>query len=219
MDKMILTFDCYGTLVDTSSFMAEIGRIAQENGQDAQKMQAAFVCNKERLMYAEPFTRFDELIPAALERCDMELGIRCMVNYAERIIEAKKSLKPFPEVIKTLSVLKERGYSLVLMSNSCYSIMESNDAALGNPFDRLILAEDMQAYKPKLEFFKQTEELLNLKNVEHCHVAQGYFYDIIPAARVGWNRIWVNRNGELGSAAQQPYTEVRTLDQILSVFV
>ena len=218
MNKKIITFDCYGTLVDTASFDTEIGRIAQENGLDGQKMQAAYALHETRLMYAEPFRRLDALISATLERCDMQLGIRCMARYGERAIEAQKALRPFPEVVETLGILKERGYSLVLMSNSCHSIMASNAAALGNPFERLILAEDTKAYKPQLIFFQQAESLLDLKKAQHCHVAQGYFYDIIPAARMGWKRLWINRNGELGSAAEQPYTEVHTLDQILPLF-
>lgn len=218
MGKRIITFDCYGTLIDTAAFEEEIGRIAEENGLDGQRIRALFACNEARLMYAEPFRNLDELIPAILERCDMQLGIRCMARYGDRAIEAQKALRPFPEVTETLRALKERGYSLVLMSNSCHCIMASNAAALGNPFERLVLAEDVKAYKPQLTFFQQAESLLDLKNAWHCHVAQGYFYDMIPAARMGWKRLWVNRGGELGNAAEQPYTEVRALDQILPLF-
>lgn len=218
MHKKIITFDCYGTLLDTASFDEEIGRIAQENGLDGQMMRSVYACNEARLMYAEPFRRLDLLIPAVLERCDMQLGIRCMARYAERAIEAQKALKPFPEVVAALALLKERGYTLALLSNSCHSIMQSNAAALGNPFEHLVLAEDVQAYKPQPGFFQKAEEMLTLKGSQHCHVAQGYFYDIIPAARLGWKRLWINRGSELGNPAEQPYTEVHSLDQILPLF-
>ncbi|MEA4970098.1 MAG: HAD-IA family hydrolase [Candidatus Pelethousia sp.] len=218
MRKKIITFDCYGTLLDTASFEEEIGRIAEENGLDGAKMQDVYACNEARLMYAEPFRKLDTLIPAILERCDMQMGVRCMARYSERALAAQKALRPFPEAVETLATLKARGYSLALMSNSCHSVMASNAAALGDPFEMLILAEDVRAYKPQLTFFQKAEALLDLKNAQHCHVAQGYFYDIIPAAQMGWKRLWINRNGELGAAAQQPYTEVHTLDQILLLF-
>ncbi|MEA5059183.1 MAG: HAD hydrolase-like protein [Candidatus Pelethousia sp.] len=218
MKKKVITFDCYGTLLDTASFEEELGRIAEENGLNPTEIQALFACNEARMMYAEPFRRLDTLIPAILERCDMQLGAHCMARYGERMIEAQKALRPFPEVLGTLQILKKRGYSLALMSNSCHTIMAGNAAALGSPFEQMVLAEDVRAYKPQLSFFEMAESVLDLKNAQHCHVAQGYFYDVIPAAQMGWKRLWINRCGELGNPAQQPYTEVRSLEQILPLF-
>ena len=42
MDK-ILTFDCYGTLIDTLPFYNEIGKIGDELGLDNKKILVTFI--------------------------------------------------------------------------------------------------------------------------------------------------------------------------------
>ena len=32
------------------------------------------------------------------------------------------------------------------------------------------------------------------------HVAQGFEYDIVPAAQLGWKRVWINRGGRHAGA-------------------
>lgn len=215
MMKKLMTFDCYGTLVDTRPIEQEVAKIAHEHQLDGEKVSAIYTLNDARLMYAEPFILLEKLIQTALERCDIMLGTDFMANEYDRMLQVYKSLKPFPEVITALSELKKRGYHLVILSNSCLSIMEHNLAALDNQIDDVILAEDVHAYKPQLSFFHQAEAMLRIKERPHCHVAQGYFEDIIPCSRVNWTKVWVNRKAEKGSAAHQPYKEVKTLDQLL----
>lgn len=216
--KKLITFDCYGTLIDTRPIDQEVAKIGSEHHLDGDKVSAIYTLNDARLMYAEPYISLDELIRTALERCDIMLGTDFMKNEYERMLHVYKSLQPFPEVIDVLKELRQRDYQLVIMSNSCMSIMEHNLKALDNQINEVILAEDVHAYKPQLTFFKQAEEQLDVKNREHCHVAQGYFEDIIPCTLLDWKKVWVNRENEKGIAAQQPYKEVQTLDQILPLF-
>lgn len=216
MEK-ILTFDCYGTLVDTASFLDEVGRIGQEHGLDAQRVKAVYEIAEARVMYAEPFRRLDKLILAALQGCDTALGTSCMAGHWERLLEAERALKAFPEVPAVLEELKKRGYRLVILSNSCHSIMAHNLHALGDHVEEVLLAEDVGAYKPQLGFFQMAQQRFDLKNKAHWHIAQGYFHDIIPSTQLGWRKIWVNRNGERGLAAHGPYSEVRSLDEVLAL--
>ena len=62
MDR-ILTFDCYGTLIDTSPFYDEIGKIGLELGLDDKKIVEVFINYEDRLMYGEPFRKLSEIIP------------------------------------------------------------------------------------------------------------------------------------------------------------
>lgn len=216
--KKLLTFDCYGTLIDTRPIDQEVAKIGQEHHLDGDQVSAIYTLNDARLMYAEPFILLEDLIKTALERCDIMLGTDFMQGEYERMLEVYKSLKPFPEVIDVLKELRKRDYQLVIMSNSCISIMELNLRTLDNQINEVILAEDVHAYKPQLSFFDQAEKLLDIKNREHCHVAQGYFEDIIPCTLRNWKKVWVNREGEKGVEAQRPYKEVQALDQILPLF-
>ncbi|GEB76624.1 hypothetical protein [Sporolactobacillus inulinus] len=47
----ILTFDCYGTLIDTSTFWEELEKIATEHGINKALMVNTYRSFEERLMY------------------------------------------------------------------------------------------------------------------------------------------------------------------------
>jgi 2-haloacid dehalogenase len=50
---------------------------------------------------------------------------------------------------------------------------------------------------------------------EVIHAAQGWEYDMMPAARYqGMRRVWVNRFGRRPSAGFEGYDEIRDLSQL-----
>jgi len=136
-------------------------------------------------------------------------------RYYVDVLIAHRSLTPFPEVIPTLETFRQRGYHLIMMSNSSWDIIPANAAALTVPFD-VWTAEDVHAYKPDLHFFKTIEREYGLTPKNHWHIAQGYASDIVPANQLHWPSIWVNRDQAQPSTAIQPTHMVATLDQALA---
>jgi 2-haloacid dehalogenase len=64
------------------------------------------------------------------------------------------------------------------------------------PFDTVVTAEDVSAYKPDLAHFRLFQSTFGASADVWIHVAQSYFHDIRPAHELGITRIWVNRQGE-----------------------
>ncbi|OIL21363.1 hypothetical protein ATW99_01840, partial [Oenococcus oeni] len=52
---------------------------------------------------------------------------------------------------------------------------------------------------------------LNLNNNNHLHIAKGFWWDIVPCAKIGWKKIWINRNRINGLKEYQPYKEFNDL--------
>lgn len=210
--KKILTFDCYGTLLNTSPLYNFIGDIAEENGLSKEKAIEVFSSYEDRLMYGEEFIVYDKLLFEVLTYCNMELNTDIFTSKYDEIIEIHRNFLPFPDVLEALRKLKEKGYYLAIMSNSTNEIMSWHLKKLGNFFDASLVAEDTKCYKPNLKFFKMAEEKFKLKNNEHCHIAKGYWWDIVPASKMNWNKIWVNRtNLEKGREHEKPYIIVSSL--------
>jgi FMN phosphatase YigB (HAD superfamily) len=61
---------------------------------------------------------------------------------------------------------------------------------MGNPFSRLISAEQVGAYKPDPRMF---DALLAQAEGPVLHVAQSRFHDIVPATAAGIDTVWINR--------------------------
>lgn len=214
----ILTFDCYGTLLDTSALYNFIGRLAEDNELSASKAISTFSSYEDRLMYGEDFINYDVLLMEILSYCDMEMNCDVFTAQYERVLELHRDFRPFPDVTEALRKLKLNGYKLIVMSNTTNKIMDRHMEKLENLFDDRLVAEDAKCYKPDLRFFRMAEEKFGLKAAEHCHIARGYWWDIVPAHKMGWKKIWVNRaNLSHGRDADKPYitiSDLRKLPQI-----
>lgn len=208
----ILTFDCYGTLLDTSPLYNYIGEIAENNGLSSQKAIITFSSYEDRLMYGEDFINYDKLLLEVLYYCDMEMNCNIFAAQYDKIIAIHRDFLPFADVLEALHKLKQNGYNLAVMSNTTNQIMDWHMERLENLFDDRLVAEDTKCYKPNLLFFKMAERKFNLKMQEHYHIAKGYWWDIVPAGKMGWNKVWVNRTHlSHGRDTERPYLTVSTL--------
>lgn len=211
----ILTFDCYGTLFDTKPLYDLIGTIAEESKLSSAKAKTTFSAYEDRLMYGEEFQPYDKLLYEVLTYCDMELECDIFVPRYEEVIGVHKNFQPFADVENSLYRLKEKGFELALMSNTTNALMEYHLQKLNNIFDDILVADETRCYKPALAFFAQAEKKFALSSKEHCHIAKGYWWDIVPAGKMGWQCIWVNRMHLLkGRQQETPMAEVFSLEEL-----
>jgi len=76
----------------------------------------------------------------------------------------------------------------------------------------VITAEQARAYKPTPPIFYYALRRLGCDKSDILHVAQGFNYDMMPAHGLGWERVWINRNGRPGNQDDYgPYQELTDL--------
>jgi len=204
MVKKYLTFDCYGTLINTDPLYQWLVNLAVAAGLDTEAVRGAYATYEDDAANVQPYLDYSALVRADLKHLDQvfDQGHFFESHYVE-CLQVQRNLLPYPDVVPTLAAWRERGYQLIIMSNSSWDIMPANLAALQVPFDAVITAEDVQAYKPDLKFFKDVEQQFDLTEDNHWHIARGYESDVVPAARLHWPMLWINRN------QQQPTTNVQ----------
>lgn len=204
MLKKYLTFDCYGTLINTDPLYQWLVNLAVVAGLDTEAVRGAYATYEDDAANVQPYLDYCALVRADLKHLDQVFDQEHFFesHYVE-CLQVQRNLLPYPDVVPTLTAWREQGYQLIIMSNSSWDIMPANLAALQVPFDAVITAEDVQAYKPDLKFFKDVEQQFDLTEDNHWHIARGYESDVVPAARLHWPMLWINRN------QQQPTTNVR----------
>ena len=138
--KKILTFDCYGTLLDTSSLYDLIGNIAKTNNLSSIETIHIFSNYEDRLMYGEPFISYEQLIKNVLSYCDMELKTSLFSNYYDAIMKAHQEFPVFDDVMPCLTSLKEKGYEGTL-EDIINDIIRRDEIDSNREFAPLVKAE------------------------------------------------------------------------------
>ena len=97
--------------------------------------------------------------------------------------------------------MKQR-YRLAVISNTDDDLFAQTARALEVPFDFVITAEQVGAYKPSTKNFTYALDKVGVAKERWLHVAQSRFHDVAPARSLGLATVWVNRrSGKPGHGA------------------
>jgi 2-haloacid dehalogenase len=193
-----LSFDCYGTLIDWESGIAAVlSAWASEVGLDADKerLLTAYGPCEARVQWDQPTALYPAVLAQAFRETGVELGHPVSDEWAERFGASVPDWPAFPDSTEALTRLAER-YKLIIVSNVDRVSFAGSNARLGVEFDAIITAEDVGAYKPRLNHFERLDEVvaeLGVPRQRLLHVAQSLFHDHGPAKQVGLPSVWINR--------------------------
>lgn len=205
-----LTFDCYGTLVDFDLGSAALEILAGRlDGIDTPRFLREF----EQIRFEEvlgEYRPYRDVLRESLERAMTRFGMAYQPGDGDALVAAVPAFGPFPDVPPVLEHLRQY-CKLAIISNTDDDLIVHNVRNIGVPFEHVVTAEQARAYKPALEAFEYMLGVLGCREDELVHVAQGFNYDIMPAAKLGWKRVWINRRGQQGDPAFGPYDELPDL--------
>jgi 2-haloacid dehalogenase len=220
--RKVVSFDCYGTLIDFDIQSATRGIIGDrliEEGVNERTFQNDFRVMRFEAVLA-PYRPYGEILRATLSHAMLRHGLQYLDQDGDALLAAIRQFQPFAEVADALRRIKS-AYDLAIISNSEDELIQSAIARIGIDFDYVITAERSRAYKSLRQAFEFALATLGRPPDLVIHTAEGWEYDIMPTLRyIGMRRIWVNRYQERGSAAFQPYDEIpdlRELPQLLGV--
>ena len=211
----VVTFDCYGTLVDfdldrvTSHILGE--RLAIDGVDEAEFLRDFRVMRFQAVL--EEYRPYKQLLRATLEQAMRLHGMPYRKEDGEALVAAVPTFGPFREVPAVLARLKEK-YQIAIISNTDDDLIRGNVARIGVDFDYVITAEQARAYKPQRAAFDFALRAIGRAADEVIHVAQGFEYDIMPTHGLGMRRIWINRSGRRGSSAFMPYEELPDMSRL-----
>ena len=129
------------------------------------------------------------------------------------------SMPPFTEAVQALTDLKDLGFQLAITSNTDDDIIAGNVAQMEGAIDRVITAEQAQAYKPSSEIFEFAHRELGVSHEEIVHICASPHTDLAAARDMGFRCIWINR----GTARRPlgdyvPNIELSTLEPVPGLF-
>ena len=100
----------------------------------------------------------------------------------------------YPHVLDALSVLREKGHRLWLLSNAqaIFTAYELRHLGLGNQFDGIYLSSDYRCRKPDIRFFRALMEERNLDPEKCLFIGNDRNTDIAGAKNAGMATLYMH---------------------------
>ena len=189
-----LTFDCFGTLIDWCHGIRTTGELLFP-GHGVEFLDA-YIGLEAEVEAESSFRRYRAVLTETVRRAANRLSLDLKPDDATALVATIAYWPPFADVGPALSAVRRDGWKLALLTNCDRDIIALTQRRLPVPFDAVVTAEDVAAYKPSPAHFLLFKSTFGASADYWIHVAQSYFHDIQPTSELAIRRIWINRQGE-----------------------
>src|SRR5687767_4861126 len=206
-DFKVLTFDCYGTLIDWESGMIEAlrplsARVKKPLTRD--QILEAHARHESRQQQQTPAMRYSNLLAVVYKRLAEEWGENVRWEECQTYGQSVKDWPAFKDSANALAYLKQH-YKLVILSNVDNQSFAFSNAKLKVDFDAVFTAEDIGSYKPERRNFEYMMGHLALAGFgkgDILHTAESLFHNHLPANECWLASCWIyRRHGQEGFGA------------------
>jgi 2-haloalkanoic acid dehalogenase type II len=210
----VITFDCYGTLIDWESGISTA--FANAVAADARPLDRAQLlkayADLEASVEAETYRHYRDVLTETAQRVAHRLGWPLSREQAGFLPESLPRWQPFADTNQALERLVAAGYSLGILSNVDDDLLAGTRRHFTVTFDLIVTAQQVGSYKPTHGHFLEARQRLAGKR--WLHAAQSYFHDVIPARALGIPVAWINRKHESASDGGRAEREFHTLTEL-----
>ncbi|MEM7021004.1 MAG: haloacid dehalogenase type II [Pseudomonadota bacterium] len=215
-DHSVLTFDCYGTLIDwetgiTDALAPWLARAGLSPERD--EILEAFARAEAAQEAAAPGMLYPQILARVHSSIAEDFKIASDPRDAAAFGASVKHWPAFPDSADALAYLKQH-FKLVILSNIDRASFAHSNAKLAVQFDAIYTAQDIGSYKPDPRNFTYLLDHLKDLGLEKdriLHTAESLHHDHIPGKAAGLHTCWIHRRaGKRGHGATSiPDQEVR----------
>jgi 2-haloalkanoic acid dehalogenase type II len=192
----VVTFDCYGTLIDWESGIS--GAFLAAAAGDGLRLERRQVLETyaeiEPAVEAGGFRCYRDVLAETAMRVASRLGWKLSPGRTGFLAESLPGWTPFPDTVPALERLAAAGYRLGILSNVDDDLLTGTCRHFPVPFDLKITAQQVRSYKPGPGHFLAARARIG--SGRWLHAAQSFFHDVRPALELGIPVAWINRHGE-----------------------
>jgi 2-haloacid dehalogenase len=190
----VITFDCYGTLIDwETGLLGAIRPVLSAYGAhlddtEILRLYGEIEAQEESGQYRE----YKEILRAVVRGFGRRLGFVPTPQEQQSLPDSLRNWAPFPDTLPALHQLK-RKFKLGIISNIDDDLFSATRPKLEVSFDYIITAAQARAYKPFLEIFRLAQTRIGIAPEQWLHAGQSVYHDVIPTKSLGMSATWVNR--------------------------
>ena len=218
-DFRVLSFDCYGTLIDwESGIWSALQPLLQANDHKISREAAlaAYARIEPAQEHETPDLIYRDLLVLVHGKMASDWGIASTPALDRAFGNSVPDWPAFPDSAEALAYLKQH-YKLVILSNVDRQSFAGSNPKLGVAFDAICTAEEIGSYKPdprNFAYLIREVGKLGLAKSDILHTAQSLYHDHVQAEAAGIARCWINRRGDTGkgSGATKPVEKMPAVD-------
>lgn len=205
---LVLSFDCYGTLIDWEKGIAGALRDAGLLAGDAAPVEteaaladfAVLEADAERVLVGAPYP---QILARVFDGLCARRGRTAPAGEGARFAASVGDWPPFADTVPALAALATR-YRLAVLSNVDRASFARTAERLRAPFWRVCTAEEIGSYKPDVRNFRFLLDVVardGIAPAQVLHVAQSLYHDHVPAKALGLATVHVDRRAGRGGGA------------------
>jgi 2-haloacid dehalogenase len=205
----VLTFDCYGTLIDWEAGLAAALRDALPDlpvvtDEELLEEYATHEAAAER----GPYRTYRQVLAEGLRGVAVAHALSVTDDVAARFSESVRDWPAFPDSADALGRLRS-GFRLGVITNCDTDLFLASSERLGVVFDWVVTAEMAEGYKPSLGNFELAFDMIAVPPGRILHVAQSLYHDHVPAKQLGMTTVWIDRRRARPGFGATPPAEAR----------
>ena len=214
-DYKILSFDCYGTLIDWESGIWTAGQPLLKNNNKnitREDFLSAFATAETYQEATTPTMVYPDLLSEVHRSMANTFNLSTNQSLDNSFGQSVKYWPEFNDSQTSLVFLKQH-IKLAILSNVDRSSFYESNKKLGVEFDAVYTAEDIGSYKPNPNNFSHMINAIrssfSIEPDQILHVAQSMHHDLVEAKNQGLDIAWIDRQNlsncwECGATARVP---------------
>jgi len=202
----VLSFDCYGTLIDwETGILGALRPMRERHGITTTAEQILEVYGEmESQIEAESYRPYRSVLRQVVGRLGERFEFRPSADDLNCLSDSIGRWPAFADTVESLRRLHTR-YQLAIISNTDDDLFAETNKTLQTKFDHIVTAAQVGAYKPSRDVFSYAVKRVGVQQERILHVAQSIFHDHVPAKEMGFSTVWINRrSGKAGGGATPP---------------
>jgi 2-haloacid dehalogenase len=209
-------FDAYGTLFDVHS---AVGKHRDRLGEKADQVSVLWRTKQLEYTWLRSLMKeHADFWKVTLDALGFSFDMHAIADTDLRddLMNAYLSLDAYPEVPEVLSILKERGFRLAILSNGTPVMLDAaiKNSGIEHLIDANLSIEEVGIFKPDPKVYQLAVDNLSVQPREIIFQSSNA-WDAAGASAFGFNVAWVNRFGQSRERLPgKPDFEINTLREL-----
>lgn len=212
----VVSFDSYGTLVDTGSAASVLDGVVDRPEAVAKRWRQNALTYSLVANPIDEYRTYFELHRSGLRDALAAEGVELSEDRLDELNRVYYRLEPFGDVESGFVRLDEAGYAPSILSNGDPEMLDAliESAAIERTVGTVVSADEIRTLKPERELYEHAADRYDVPVESVAHVT-AHWMDVLGAIHAGMQGIWLAREGTAWPSFDgEPHETVASIDEL-----